>query len=176
MTCTYTSFTDVQQLEHGAVFACPTDTVYGLSCSVKDAEAVVKVRSIKGKGADVPLIVLIANFEQLEQFGITLSTKHRDFLEKIWPGAVSVVTSGVSNTYSHISPDGSLAVRMPDRADLREFLVRFGPIVSTSANKHGEKPCTNLNEILAVFPTELDCVVDTGVCDAPPSTLIKIIR
>jgi L-threonylcarbamoyladenylate synthase len=176
MTHIYTSFLDIEPLAPGAIFACPTDTVYGLSCLAADGDAVKKIREIKGRGKEQPIIVLISNLSQLAQFGISYLPKHEHFLNRIWPGPMSVEFNFTNQEFMHISGMGYFAVRMPQRPDLAAFLEKFGPIVSTSANKTGEPPAITAGEVLDIFPTELDFVIDGGECNNPPSTLIKILR
>jgi L-threonylcarbamoyladenylate synthase len=176
----YPKFSDVPTLERGCVFACPTDTVYGLSCAVADTEAIGRIKEMKRRGRDMPLVVLVGALEQLDMFMPKDSpdrcVAEDRLLAHLWPGPISIVFRDTLPEWSAITPDGTLALRMPNKPELLEFLQRFGPVVSTSANMHGEKPATTVAEVLEYFPTQLDFVIDGGVCDAPPSTLIKILR
>jgi L-threonylcarbamoyladenylate synthase len=180
MTQMYTTFSDVPALQNGAVFACPTDTVYGLSCLARDSAAVLRVKEIKGKTKDMPLIVLIGSLDQLDMFVSPQSTSrvHAEgrLLDNVWPGPVSVVFLETLPMWSTISPDGTLAIRMPHHPELRAFIERVGPIISTSANKTGAQPAVCAHDVLQIFPTELDFIIDGGECNNPPSTLIKILR
>jgi L-threonylcarbamoyladenylate synthase len=180
MTTTHHSFKEVANIPTGAVFACPTDTVYGLSCLATDSEAVLKIKKLKGKGAHMPVIVLIANLAQLDMFvrpeNISRKNAESRILGHVWPGPVSVVFADALPQWQAISPDQTLAIRMPQRSDLCAFIEKFGPIVSTSANLSGGKPAISAREVLEIFPTQLDFVIDGGECNNPPSTLIKILR
>lgn len=181
VTPRYTSFTDApERLLPGSVFVAPTDTVYGLSCSVHDARAVARLKELKGKGKDMPLIVLIGDSTQLDVFlDRSLSSFVQAYdrvVSRVWPGPVSVVFRDTLPTWSSISPDGTLAIRLPAHDALRAWLMRVGPIVSTSANMHGEAPATTMEAVLAAFPHGLDFLIDTGVCAGAPSTLVKLLR
>lgn len=180
VTTRYTSFSDVKSLAPGSIFACPTDTVYGLSCRAEDPAAVIKLKDVKGKGAAMPVIVCIGSLEQLDMFvpRDNESRRHAEerLLSRVWPGAVSVVFRDTLQMWQGLSPDDTLALRMPARDDFCEFLNRVGPLVSTSANHAGHPPATSAAEVMRYFPSELDFVIDTGLCSNPPSTLIKILR
>lgn len=176
MTQIVTDFSQIASIPPGTIFACPTDTVYGLSCLVDDIEAVAKIRSLKDRGVAQPLLVLISSLDDLRKFGIRFSEKHVQFLHTIWPGPVSVECAFSNSAYEHISGEGYFGVRMPHRSDLCAFIKKFGPIISTSANLHGEPPATNASAVLTYFPIQLDFLVDMGECNNPPSTLIKILR
>ena len=170
------SFADIQKLEKGAVYALPTDTVYGLSCAIDDEEAVAKIRALKERDGAKPLIVLVATMRDVERCGVQLSPEHTAFLKRVWPGPVSVVCVQKEPLLRHISQTGTIAVRMPLREDLHAFLARVGPIVSTSANTAGKQPATTCAEVQAYFPEGITAIVDTGVCDNPPSTVVQILR
>jgi tRNA A37 threonylcarbamoyladenosine synthetase subunit TsaC/SUA5/YrdC len=57
---------------------------------------------------------------------------------------------------------GTLAVRIPDHNHLRALLYRVGPLTATSANGHGEPPCTTVEAVLASLHGEPDLVCDGG--------------
>jgi L-threonylcarbamoyladenylate synthase len=180
MTKMYKNFSDVADVQEGAIFACPTDTVYGLSCLAVDGGAVVRIKEAKGRSKDMPFIVLISDLAQLDMF-LENDAPSRHVLEDrvlsaVWPGPVSIVFSHVQPRWSLLSLDGTLALRMPRRSDMRAFIYAHGPIISTSANLNGKVPATTANEVLHYFPSELDFVIDTGDCVHQPSTVIKILR
>ncbi len=170
------SFSEITQLEKGAVYALPTDTVYGLSCALDDIDAVQEIRRMKERDSQKPMIVLVSTMRDLEKCGIRPSEQHIDFLKRIWPGPVSVVFAQAQPQHAHLAYNDTLAVRMPLREDLRAFIARVGPIVSTSANLSGEKPATTLEEVQTLFGENLKGVVDTGECNNPPSTVVQILR
>lgn len=172
----FRAFADVKQLEKGKVYALPTDTVYGLSCSIDDVDAVHAIRALKERDSQKPMIVLVATMRDLERCGIRPSKEHADFLKRVWPGPVSVVFAQAQSQLGHIAYNDTLAVRMPLREDLLAFISRVGPIVSTSANISGQKPATTLDEVRAQFEEELFAAVDTGTCDNPPSSVVQILR
>jgi L-threonylcarbamoyladenylate synthase len=175
MTDVFTSWTDVQMERVDEVFCCPTDTVYGLSTSVHATESIAKIKTLKGKDPAMPLIVLIGSLEHIALFTPDNGVSVTRLATKLWPGPVSIVFPNVYEKWNAVSPNGTLALRLPDHPELQAFLNRVGPIVSTSANKTGQPPCETIAEVMAVFP-ELSFVVDTGPCRNPPSTLIKVMR
>lgn len=146
----------------GKVIILPADTIYGISCSYANKEAVQKIFDIKGRSASKSLVVLIANSEQLQEMGINPSEKERELMEKYWPGALTIA----------FTPD--LAVRLPDNDILRTIIEVTGPIVSTSANRAGFVPAENIDEAKNMFGSEIDAYYDDGPRNAAPSTLVKV--
>ena len=55
-------------IKEGGVVGMPTETVYGLAANAMDTEAVKKIFEAKGRPSDNPLIVHIAEFEDIEKF------------------------------------------------------------------------------------------------------------
>src|SRR3989338_5698832 len=134
----------VKYLENGKVNAYPTDTVYGLGCDARNADAIRRINKIKGEKKNKPLIVLISDFAMLRRYCF-FNQEQEKYLREVWPGRVTVIlkrrpilpealTGGLNN----------LAVRLPKNDFLVKIISKAGwPIVSTSLNKKGEKPLTN---------------------------------
>ncbi|MFM2414518.1 MAG: hypothetical protein RI911_211 [Candidatus Parcubacteria bacterium] len=170
------SFAEISKLQEGSVYALPTDTVYGLSCAYNDVAAARKIRDLKGRDGKKPMIVLIATLRDLDTLGLAVTENHTQLLKRIWPGPVSVVLPLASETCAHIAHQQTLAVRMPLRDDIRAFIARVGPIVSTSANPSGLPPAHSIGEVTNYFTQGIEVGVDTGICDNDPSTVIQILR
>ncbi len=150
------------------VWLCPTDTIYGLSARVGDIGAVERVRQIKGGREGMHFITLISDIGQLSRLGVSITNRQKDFLNKVWPGPVSIIF----DTHN----GGTIAVRLPDYSELRELIQELGPIISTSANRHGEIPVKTVQEAKAIFTDEIDEYLDVGILKGEASTLIKILR
>lgn len=166
---------DVTESAH--VFVCPTDTIYGLSARVQDIDAIKRIAELKGRGESAGFITLIPDIDALTQFGVELLPRHRTVLEKLWPGPVSVVLKADTKTWAHIAAGkDTLAFRVPQYPELLALLREVGPLVSTSANKHGETPAQSIKEARAVFGDGVDAYIDAGVHNGEASTIIQIIR
>ena len=147
------------------IFLCPTDTIYGLSARASDKEAIERIRQLKER-EDPRFIILLANQEQLIEFGIELNPRQQELLARLWPGPVTVVFG-----------DGERqAFRLPDYPQLREFIKSVGPIISTSANKYGEQLAKTVQEAREIFGDSLVEYIDGGELAGEPSTIIRILR
>ncbi|MBA3757337.1 threonylcarbamoyl-AMP synthase [Candidatus Saccharibacteria bacterium] len=161
-------------LEKGAVGFIPTDTIYGLSAKALDEQAVVKVRSIKDRHKNKPLIVLIADPSQLSELGGAESQARS--ATKYWPGPLTVIFT--SNEFPVWLTGGTdtLAVRMPGNEKLRQLIKKTGPLVSTSANPQGKKPAESVKQAKKYFDSKLDFYVDVGeLSNRQPSTIVKLV-
>lgn len=166
-----------EQNLNGKVWAMPTDTIPGLSCLALDRKAVARMDTIKKRVPGKSYIIMIGSIDQLGEFGIEPSEKHRDFLGTVWPGPVSVVVPKIGQEFCHL--DGTiegLAFRLPDNEVLRELCLKQGPLISTSANISGQSSMTDMDDIVKVFRSQIEYVVYEDWPLGSPSTLIKILR
>lgn len=151
--------TAVEVAAAGGVVLIPTESFYGLGADPRNAAAVEKVLGLKGRPEVLGLPVVCCDWSQLEQL-VEIPAEHRVKLSRVWPAALSVVAVERSSTPAGRS--GTLAVRIPDHDILRVLLYRTGPLTATSANGHGEPPCTVVDEALASLHGEPDLVLDGG--------------
>lgn len=166
----------VDYLKRGQVIAYPTDTVYGLGCDARNAEAIKKINKIKGEKKSKPLLVLISDFEMLKKYCF-VNSMQLEYLKKIWPGPVTVILKRRPGLPAELTGGlNSLAVRLPDNDFLTKIINEAGfPIVSTSLNKKGEKTLTDVKNLEKYFKYLPDLVIDAGECKrTKPSRLVDI--
>jgi L-threonylcarbamoyladenylate synthase len=160
-------------LKAGSVGVVPTDTVYGLVCRAQDLAAVRRLFTVKKREAN-PGTVLAASLQQLIDLG--LKARYLKAVEHFWPNPVSVVIPcGDMLAYLHQGKH-SLAVRIPDSADLRALLKETGPLMTTSANHPGEPTAQTVQQAQQYFGDTVDFYVDGGdMGDRPASTVIRVV-
>jgi L-threonylcarbamoyladenylate synthase len=145
----------------GGVVAFPTDTVYGLAVLPGGHS---KVHEIKGRPADMPLILMVCEASQAEAF-VMVDQRARWYMERWWPGPLTLVLP---------SAEGTLGVRVPDHPLALDLLRAAGPVLTTSANRHGEPPAMTAEE--ASFLPGLAGVLDGGRAPGgEPSTVIALL-
>jgi L-threonylcarbamoyladenylate synthase len=151
----------VAALRVGGVIAFPTDTVYGLAVL---AGGEGKVHQVKGRPAGMPLILMIAEPSQAEAF-VTVDRRARWYMERWWPGPLTLVLP---------AGEGTLGVRVPDHPLALELLRAAGPLLTTSANRHGEPPAMTAEEASRL--PGLAGVLDGGRAPGgEPSTVISLL-
>ena len=161
-----------RRLSLGEVGVLPTDTMYGVVASALKPAAVERVYDLRRRELGKPMIVLIGGWEDLERFGMTVEPPTRGWLEKVWPGPVSVVlpAQGWGLEYLHRGT-GGIAFRMPAKPQLRALLAAIGPIVAPSANLAGEAPARDVAEAKHYFGEDA-FYLDEGELRNPPSALV----
>ena len=165
----------IEFLAEGGIGVIPTDTLYGLVTTALDPDSVERVYALKQRDGNKPLIVLISDMEQVEQFGVVLDAALIEQLNSYWPGSYSIILPTVDDQYEYLSRGtDSIAFRLPDSDELRELIRNVGPIVAPSANPEGYPPATTVDEVQKYFGTTIDFCVDGGTLEGKPSTLLRI--
>jgi L-threonylcarbamoyladenylate synthase len=166
----------VDYLKRGLVIAYPTDTVCGLGCDARDAEAIKRINKIKGEKGKKPLLILISDFQMLKKYCF-VNSMQMEYLKKIWPGPVTVILKRRSILPNELTGGlNSLAVRLPRSEFLIKMISEAGfPLVSTSLNKKGEKPLMDVKNLENKFKYFPDLAIDAGECKrTKPSRLVDI--
>lgn len=164
----------VEQLKSGAIGVIPTDTLYGLVCCASNESSVERVYAVRDRDANKSCIILIADVDQLGLFDIVPSEREREYLNRVWPGKVSVVLPVSEASFAYLRRgESSLAFRLPDDEALRDLIRKTGPLIAPSANPQGMEPATTIEKARAYFGDRADFYVDGGTLRSEPSTLIR---
>lgn len=166
-----TNLADYLQNE-GHIAVIPTDTVYGVVARAADSQAVARVYELKRRESKPGTLVAVS-IDQLVAIGID---RHQLVAaEKLWPGAVSVITPcGDNLEYIHQGV-GSLAIRIPNDPWLLDLLRQTGPLLTSSANQPGKPPATTIAEAKAYFGDQVSWYEDGGAVNRQPSTVVRIV-
>jgi tRNA threonylcarbamoyl adenosine modification protein (Sua5/YciO/YrdC/YwlC family) len=161
----------------GGVIAFPTDTLYGLGCSLFDVAAVEMISRLKRRSPSLAVISLIPEASQVFGLATDVTELAERLIAKHWPGPLSVIFLA-----SRIIPPrvrgvgGTVALRVPKDNLCQSLLERIGgPVVSSSANLSGLPPAETAEEVVRVFGNQLDLVLDGGPRrGGVPSTLVDL--
>ena len=164
-----------QTLASGGVGVIPTDTLYGLVGSALIPEAIDRIYDLKHRDPKKPLIVLISELSQLEQFGIELSEGLLTQLGAYWPGPYSIILPTLDDQFEYLSRGtDTIAFRLPNNPDLCALISEVGPLVAPSANPEGMPPSTTIEQAQKYFGTDVEFYVDGGELDNKASTILRL--
>lgn len=166
-------------LSGGAVIA-PTDTVYGILGDASDEEAIKKVFALKKRPEEKALPIFVKDIAMARKLAYISDAKTK-FLEKVWPGPVTVVFHHKGKLPAILTGGlPTIGIRIPDHPFLSSLLSKFSsPLAQTSANIFGKPPAQNLEEIKTYFAgkeVEPDLVIDWGAIKGRPSVVIDFTR
>ncbi|WP_318506797.1 L-threonylcarbamoyladenylate synthase [Bacillus sp. T3] len=152
-------------LKNNEVVAFPTETVYGLGGNAESDEAVAKIFGAKGRPADNPLIIHIAETAQLEAFTSGIPQSAAILMETFWPGPLTIVLKKKEGKLSELATAGlsTVAVRMPAHPLALALIKQSGlPIAAPSANVSGKPSPTLARHVEEDLTGKIAGIVDGG--------------
>lgn len=150
-------------IKNGGLVAFPTETVYGLGADALNPHAVAKIFEAKERPSFDPLIVHIADIDNLNVLAQEINENVYKLAEKFWPGPLTIVLPK-----KPIVPDivtsglDTVGIRMPNNV-IALSLIRNAacPIAAPSANKFGRISPTNAMHVRKQL-TDIECILDGG--------------
>jgi len=161
----------------GGLIAFPTDTLYGLGCSLFDVSAVELVARLKRRDRSLAVISLIPDPAQVFGLATDVSQVAERLMARFWPGPLSLIFKAAGIIPPAVrGAGGTVALRCPKDRLCQALLDRIGgPVVSSSANLTGQRPAETAEEVVRIFGNQLDMVLDGGPRRGGlPSTLVDV--
>lgn len=151
-------------LKQGGLVAFPTETVYGLGGNGLDPQASAKIYQAKGRPSDNPLIIHIADMEDLAKIVKEVPESAKKLASVYWPGPLTMIFEK-SDIVPYETTGGmdTVAVRMPDHP-LAQALIRAGGsyVAAPSANTSGRPSPTMASHVEEDLDGKIDMVLDGG--------------
>lgn len=151
-------------LRKGEVVAFPTETVYGLGADATSDKAVQKIFAAKGRPADNPLIVHLANKEQIKEVVTEIPEMAHALIDQFLPGPLTLIfNSNGSCAYNVTAGLSSVAVRIPDHPVAKTILEACNvPLAAPSANLSGKPSPTSAEHVYKDLNGRISGIVDGG--------------
>ncbi len=156
----------VDALRRGGLVAFPTETVYGLGADAADPDALARLFAVKGRPAEHPVIVHVAEPEQLADWAADVPPAARLLADALWPGPLTLVVPRAARVPDGVTGGGNtVGVRVPDQPAALRLLRAFGGgIAAPSANRFGRVSPTTAADVRADLGDDVDVVLDDGPC------------
>jgi L-threonylcarbamoyladenylate synthase len=170
--------TAAEVIANGGVVAFRTDTFYGLGVDPFNAAAVARLREVKGREDNKPILLLISDAAQVERLITSCSDQFKMAARELWPGPLTIIGQAVSTLPEEITAGtGTVGVRLPADESVREFVRGCGGVLTaTSANPAGREPARSVREVAVYFSDNIDLIVDGGeVTATEPSTVLDVL-
>ena len=154
-------------LKNGGVCAIPTETVYGLAANALDANAVAKIFEAKGRPQDNPLIVHIADLEEIKRLVIEFPECAEKLASRFWPGPLTIILKKSDNVPDIVSAGlSTVAIRMPSNKYARAIIEAAGvPLAAPSANLSGKPSPTTAQHVMRDLSGKIPMIIDGGACE-----------
>ena len=150
-------------LRRGLPVVFPTDTVYGVGVLPFDAAALSKLYAAKGRAAEKGIPVLLGDVADVAHVAGVIPLAAAALMAHFWPGPLTLVVPRRAGLPANLSPDDTVAVRVPDHAVARALIrAAGGAVAATSANVSGQPPARSADEALAELDGRVAAVLDDG--------------
>jgi len=164
----------VEAIQGGAVFIYPTDTIYGLGCDATNERAVKALREAKIQH-EQPFSVIAPSKEWIAE-RCKLGAAAKGWLAKL-PGQYTLILR--LKDRKAVAPSVNLGkVTLGVRIPAHWFSAVVGelgvPVVTTSANVHGQEFMTSLADLAPALKAEMAFALYEGEKSGRPSTLVDL--
>lgn len=150
----------------GEVVGMPTETVYGLAANALNGQAVAKIFRAKGRPQDNPLIVHIADFDQIYALCPAVPPEARLLAEAFWPGPMTLIVPKGDCIPDEVSCGlDTVGIRLPSHPLARDLIRTAGvPLAAPSANTSGRPSTTTAAHVLRDMDGKIAAILDGGPC------------
>jgi tRNA threonylcarbamoyl adenosine modification protein (Sua5/YciO/YrdC/YwlC family) len=166
----------VQLLEKGGVIAYPTDTTYGIGCSIFNKRGIERIYLLKQREKKKPFSFICSDISEVARYS-KVSNYSFKILKRYLPGPYTFVLNA-----SSVVPDllvtkqKTVGIRIPNNKICLALVERLGhPIITTSANLSGEEPIGDPVQVEQEMGKKLDLVINGGTLSANVSSVISLI-
>ena len=153
-------------IKAGGLVGFPTETVYGLGADASNDQAVAGIFAAKGRPADHPLIVHVADVQQVNVYASSVPPFAARLMQAFWPGPLTVILprkEGVAAAAA--GGQNSVGLRCPDHPVALAFLKACNTgVAGPSANRFGRVSPTTARHVSEEFGDQL-LVLDGGPCE-----------
>ncbi len=160
----------VEVLKRGGLVAVPTETVYGLAADASNEAAVRAIFAAKGRPADHPVIVHVADANALDDWAREVPDAARALAAAFWPGPLTLVLKRSPRALDVVTGgQDTVGLRCPAHPWARALLQAFGgALAAPSANRFGRLSPTTAEHVRADLGERpqgaLDLILDGGAC------------
>jgi tRNA threonylcarbamoyl adenosine modification protein (Sua5/YciO/YrdC/YwlC family) len=166
----------VDILNRGGVIAYPTDTTYGIGCSIFNKRGIDRIYHLKQREKKKPFSFICGDLSEVARYA-KVSNYAFKILKRFFPGPYTFVLDA-----SSIVPDllttkqKTVGIRIPANRICMAIVTQLGhPIVTTSANLSGEEPIGDPILVEDMLGKQLDLVIDGGVLSPDVSSIVSLI-
>ncbi len=168
----------VRLLRVGQLVSFPTETVYGLGGDARSTAALKQIFQLKGRPADHPLIVHLADVAQINEWAQDIPPTAWKLAERFWPGPLTLILKKAAGVLPLVTGgQDTIGLRVPAHPLALELLHAFGGgLAAPSANRFGRVSPTCPEHVRAEFTDQLPLVLDGGCCRVGvESTILSLV-
>ena len=153
-------------LGQGELVAIPTETVYGLAANGFDPLAIAKIYAAKNRPQFNPLILHVANLDQLSRLVTEIPEACIQLIKRFSPGPITYLLPKSALVPDIVTAGSSrVAVRIPDHPLSLALLSSIDfPLAAPSANPSGYVSPVSAEHVLQGLSGKIPYILDGGHC------------
>lgn len=167
----------VEILRDGGVIIYPTDTVYGIGCSIFDKNAIERVYAIKKQNPSKPFSFICSDLRHISEYAKVSNPAYR-LMKHLVPGPYTFVLPASRLKHlpkSMISKRKTVGIRVPANEICLSIVRELGhPILSASVLDQNGQVMNNPELIKELYENQVDVILDGGVILSEPSTVLDL--
>lgn len=164
-------------LAAGGVVIYPTDTVYGLGCSVEKREAIERIYLIKRQRNDKPFSFVCSDLKHISEYAHVSNAAFK-IMKRLIPGPYTFILPAARMKQLPkilVSKRKTVGIRVPDSPVTLALVKELGhPILSTSVTDGKGEILNDPGLILQNYRNVVDVILDAGVLPSLPSTVLDL--
>ena len=164
-------------LRKGELVAFPTETVYGLGADCTNTDAVNKIFEAKGRPQDNPLIVHIADIEDVKKVAREIPEEFYILAKKFLPGPLTIILKKSDMVSPSVTCGlDTVGIRMPNNEIAREIIRKSGVFMAApSANSSKHISPTTAKHVFDDLNGKIPLIIDGGSSEVGiESTIIDL--
>lgn len=164
-------------LRDGGLVIYPTDTVYGLGCSLFNKRGIEKINEIKRRSKkQKPLSFICADLKDISRYAQVTDFAYK-IMRRYLPGPYTFILQASRLVPKIILPKRqTTGIRIPDNRICMAMIEELGePVISTSVKTDDDQYLNDPEEIEKLFKHSVDVVINGGILTPEPSTVISLI-
>jgi len=165
----------VEVLQNDGLIVYPTDTIYGLGCSLQSKKGLKKLYNIKNMDSKTHLSFIAPDLSDVARYALVSNQAYK-IMNKYLPGPFTFVLPATKAVNKFmLFKRKEVGIRVPDNNICRELTQCLGsPIITTSVPLWGEEILNDGEKIAVYFNSEIDLILDSGILISEPSTVIDL--
>lgn len=165
----------VEILQNDGIIIYPTDTVYGIGCSIFSKRAIEKIYQIKNQDSSKPFSFICSDLSHIAEFAVVSNTAYR-VMKHLIPGPYTFILPASRLKQlpkSLISKRKTVGIRVPDNIISQMIINELGhPILSASATDATGNVLYDPEIIKKEYEKKVDLILDSGIQVSDLSTII----
>jgi tRNA threonylcarbamoyl adenosine modification protein (Sua5/YciO/YrdC/YwlC family) len=167
----------VEIIRSGGILIYPTDTVYGLGCSVEDRNAIERIHLVKRQRQDKPFSFICSDLTHISEYAHVSNLAFKT-MKRLIPGPFTFILPAARMKHLPrilVSKRKTVGIRVPDSQVTLALVTRVGhPILSTSVTDEEGEILNDPDRIVEEYGNVVDLILDAGPLNSNPSTVLDL--